>query len=330
MPEKTFMKKSISWFPVLLGIIFLVAFLSQVTLTTNKKEEPIAPSWQAPDINLVSSSTEGDLIRYGRELIVNTSSYFGPQGSVARITNGMNCGNCHVMGGTKPFGSSFALVASSFPQVRNRSGKLESVEFRINDCMERSLNGNAIDSLSTEMRAMVSYIKWVGQGVTKENKPVGSGIIEIPFLARAADPKQGGTIYQAKCSRCHGSNGEGIMNPDAPGYIYPPLWGAHSFNTGAGLFRITRLAAFIKYNMPFDLVMQAPQLSDEEAWDLAAFISSQPRPVKIFPNDWPRLESKPPDHPFGPYVDHFPEQQHKFGPFGPIKEAVEKYKVGLK
>jgi thiosulfate dehydrogenase len=325
------MKKSSSWFPLLLGIIFLVAFLGQVTRKSPSANEIRKDSsWKAPDINLVASTPEGDLIRYGRELIVNTSAYFGPKGSIAPITNGMNCGNCHMMAGTKPFGSSFVMVASTFPQVRNRSGKLESVEFRINDCMERSLNGNPIDSLSREMRAMVSYIKWVGQGVTKENKPVGAGIIDIPYLARAADPQKGHLIYESKCSRCHGNNGAGVMNPDSVGYIYPPLWGPHSFNTGAGLYRLTRLASFIKYNMPYDLVAQGPQLSDEESWDLAAFISSQPRSEKVFPYDWPRLETKPPDHPFGPYVDPFSETQHKYGPFGPIKEALEKYKAGLK
>jgi thiosulfate dehydrogenase len=180
------------------------------------------------------------------------------------------------------------------------------------------------------MRAMVAYIKWVGKDVVKENKPLGSGMIELPYLSRAADPNQGSLVYDAKCQRCHGKNGEGILAFDSKGYIYPPLWGPHSYNTGAGLYRLSRLAAFIKYNMPYDLALESPQLSDEESWDLAAFISSQPRPEKIFSTDWPRLENKPPDHPFGPCIDPFTAQQHKFGPFGPIKEAIQKYKAGIK
>jgi thiosulfate dehydrogenase len=35
-------------------------------------------------------------------------------------------------------------------------------------------------------------------------------------------------------------------------------------------------------------------------------------------SDWPKIEQKPYDHPFGPFADTFPAQQHKYGPFGPI------------
>jgi len=63
-----------------------------------------------------------------------------------------------------------------------------------------------------------------------------------------------------------------------------------------------------------------PQLSDEEAWDVAAYVNSQPRPKKTFTHDWPDISKKPIDHPFGPYSDDFSELQHKYGPFGVIKE----------
>ncbi|HEY6063669.1 MAG TPA: c-type cytochrome, partial [Chitinophagaceae bacterium] len=204
------------------------------------------------------------------------------------------------------------------------------IEFRINDCMERSLNGSGIDSLSKEMRAMVAYLKWIGKEVPAKTKPPGSGIAEISYLNRAADPLQGRIIYENKCRRCHGINGEGIFYEDSTSYRYPPLWGPQSFNVSAGFYRLSRLAGFIKYNMPFDLAQSSPQLSDEEAWDVAAFISSQPRPEKKFPGDWPKLETKPPDYPFGPYADHFSELQHKYGPFTPIKEAGEKAKPVIK
>jgi thiosulfate dehydrogenase len=270
------------------------------------------------------------MIRYGRDLIVNTSKYFGPHGTVAPLTNGMNCQNCHVEAGARAFGNSFAAVSSTYPKFRDRSGMIESIEFRINDCMQRSLNGKPIDSLSKEMKAMVAYFKWIGKDVKKGEKPVGSGIVEIPFLSRAADPEKGKIIFQNQCRRCHGQNGEGIIDVDGIGYKYPPLWGDNSYNIGAGLYRISRMAAFIKYNMPFDQTQLGPQLTDEEAWDVAAFISSQPRPEKTFPEDWPKLEKKPVDYPFGPYADKFSEQQHKYGPFIPIKEAKDKSQPGMK
>jgi thiosulfate dehydrogenase len=53
-----------------------------------------------------------------------------------------------------------------------------------------------------------------------------------------------------------------------------------------------------------------------------------PRPSKDLSKDWPKLEEKNFDHPFGPFADAFSEEQHKFGPFKPIKEAQKKAKKG--
>src|SRR5689334_2209713 len=37
--------------------------------------------WTAPDISLISNEKNADQILYGKELIANTSKYFGPKGS---------------------------------------------------------------------------------------------------------------------------------------------------------------------------------------------------------------------------------------------------------
>lgn len=111
------------------------------------------------------------------------------------------------------------------------------------------------------------------------------------------------------------------MNPENNGYSYPPLWGMHSYNTGAGLYRLSNFAGFVQSNMPFNEVSHSNQLTHEEAWDLAAFVNSQPRPVFTESHDWPDLAKKPFDHPFGPYADSFSEQQHKYGPYQPILQA---------
>lgn len=312
-----------AWFPFFLGLLFFIAILRDVFFTKKFKEEKESADkqgWHIPDINLVPHTPEGDLIRYGRELIVNTSKYLGPKGIVAPITNGMNCQNCHVEAGTKLPINSFFYVASSYPRFRERSGRDESIEFRVNDCLIRSLNGKTIDSLSTEMRAIVAYLKWLGKDV-KKGEVLLPAPKELLFLDRAADPEKGKIIFQDNCQRCHQSNGQGVLYPDSTEYRYPPLWGANSFNTAAGMYRISRLATFIKYNMPFDLTVVSPKLNDEESWDVAAYICSQQRPEKNFPEDWPNITFKPIDFPFGPYPDAFSQQQHKYGPFPPIKNA---------
>ena len=265
------------------------------------------------------------LARYGRELIENTSLYLGPKGPVAAMTNGMNCQNCHLDGGTLPWANNYGAVSSTYPRYRDRSGSVETIEKRVNDCLERSLNGRALDTASREMRAIVAYMHWVGDGVEKGVKPKGSGIMDLPYLDRPADPVRGRTVYAAKCQSCHGTEGQGQTNPEGTGYAYPPLWGKNSYNSGAGLFRLSRFAGFVKNSMPFGQADYSnPQLTNEECWDVAAFVNSQPRPRKDLSSDWPDISKKPIDHPFGPYADGFTEEQHKFGPFTPIAEARKK------
>lgn len=259
------------------------------------------------------------MARYGRELIENTSYYLGPKGLVAQISNGMNCQNCHLDGGTVPWGNNYGAVAATYPRFRNRSGGLEDIPKRVNDCFQRSLNGSSIAENSKEMLAIMAYIKWLGDDVPKGHTPKGSGIQDLPFLDRAADPVRGKIVYTTNCQRCHGTEGQGLKEDWQVSYTYPPLWGKNSFTTAAGLYRISRFAGYVKNNMPNDLASyDNPQLSDEDAWDVAAYVNSQPRPIKIFKEDWPDISKKPVDHPFGPYHDGFSEEQHKYGPFKPI------------
>jgi thiosulfate dehydrogenase len=317
-----------AWFPVCLGIILMVALLS--SLIKPQHAEPIIMSandayredeaWIPPSENDIPFNEEGDLIRYGKELIVHTANYLGPKGIKASLTNGMNCQNCHLDAGGRAGANPFSSVSSTYPKYRDRSGRVESIEFRVNDCMQRSLHGKTLDSNSLEMRAFVAYLKWIGKDVPKGVRPKGTGATPPPFLQRAADPQKGRLVYLKNCQRCHGQNGEGTMNADSVSFTYPPLWGERSFNNSAGLFLLSRMAGFIYFNMPFDKQTPEPVLSDEDCWDVAAFIVSQPRPEKKFPGDWPNMAKKPADFPFGPYADSFTEQQHKYGPFLPMKK----------
>jgi thiosulfate dehydrogenase len=320
-----------SWFPVIFGLLIVVVILGEILCTPSQPDYPFAKKdtsttesvWYAPDLNSIPVDEEGNLIRYGRDLIANTAKYLGPKGIVASVSNGMNCQNCHIDAGAKSYANALSAVASIYPVFRPRSGIIESIEFRVNDCMLRSLNGKTIDSQGREMKAMVAYMKWIGKDVPKGIKPPGAGTVELPYLNRAADIEKGRIVYNSRCQICHGKQGEGQFTADSSGFIYPPLWGLRSYNTGAGLFRLTRFAGYVKYSMPFGASHENPQLTDEEAWDVAAFVNSQPRPHTLFKNDWPDISKKAIDYPFGPYKDSFSAEQHKYGPFDPIKKARE-------
>ncbi|MCO4293177.1 c-type cytochrome [Solitalea sp. MAHUQ-68] len=274
--------------------------------------------WVAPDTLSIPTDDSGKMVHYGRELIMHTAKYLGPRGSVMQITNGMNCQNCHLAAGTKPFGNNYSAVASTYPKFRARSGSIESIEKRINDCIERSLNGRKLDDNSKELRAIVIYMKWLGQNVKRGETPKGAGLYNLSYIDRAADTLKGRMVYVQQCLRCHGVNGEGKLYADKIAYEYPPLWGKNSYNIGAGLYRLSRFASYIKANMPYGTNYKQPVLTDEEAWDVAAFVNSQQRPIKNYTTDWPDKAQKPIDYPFGPYADNFSENEHKYGPFKPM------------
>ncbi|MEP2668766.1 MAG: cytochrome C, partial [Cyclobacteriaceae bacterium] len=135
--------------------------------------------WKAPALIEIPANEEGDLIRYGRELIMHTSVYFGPKGTVKPISNGMNCRNCHLEGGTKTFGINYAAVATGYPKWRERSGTMVDVPERVNECIERSLNGIRLNEEDKELQAIVAYLKWVGKDVPEGTVPKGSGMHKI-------------------------------------------------------------------------------------------------------------------------------------------------------
>lgn len=313
---------------VLLLIVGLVVAMA-LPRDLFKAPRPTVASWTAdslwlgPDTVLLGELDDDReaLVRYGRELIRNTAHYLGTQGTVAQLTNGMDCENCHLDAGTRPWGNNYGAVWSTYPKFRERSGMNETVVKRVNDCFERSLNGTAPDSTGREMQAILAYLEWLGSGLERGTRPKGSGLAELPYLDRAADTTNGAAIYVAKCASCHLPDGSGVKAADGPTYQYPPLWGPNSYNIGAGLYRLSRFAGYVRNNMPLGATWEAPQLSDAEAWDVAAYINSRQRPERDLSKDWPRIAGKPVDHPFGPFADTFPESQHKFGPFKPIAEA---------
>jgi thiosulfate dehydrogenase len=230
--------------------LFFWIILSPTSSDRKRKESSVINSpdtlsivWNVPGITKIPATPEGELIRYGRELILHTGSYFGPKGKISAKANGMNCQNCHLYWGTKLFGNNFSLVASTYPKFRDRSGRVETLAARVNGCMERSMNGRSMDTTSREMGAIIMYLDWIGKDVPKTKKIFGSGTENLPYLNRPADPLKGKLVYISKCARCHGSEGQGIIKDDSTEYFFPPLWGPKSYNIGAGIYRISKFAA---------------------------------------------------------------------------------------
>lgn len=69
---------------------------------------------------------------------------------------------------------------------------------------------------------------------------------------------------------------------------------------------------------------QTPILSEQDAWDVGAFVQAQPRPQKAnLDRDYPVALERPADSGYGPYVDGFSQEQHRLGPFAPIRAKIK-------
>ncbi len=298
-----------------------------VEIINNKLPSVLNPK-EAPDTSTIPKDEFGEMVRYGRELVVNTAYYIGPEGIVSKnLGNKMNCTNCHLEAGTKAYAFNYLSSHARYPQYRARENKILTLADRVNNCIERPHSGKPLKLDSKEMVAIVSYMKWLAQGVPIDEHVEGDSPFKLTFPERAADPVKGEEVYKRECVSCHGTNGEGKMRLDNVCYEYPPLWGMKSYQPGSSMHRVVKAASFIYANMPNkNSTYENPKLTIEEAFDVAAFINDDrihKRPFNNGTTNYPNAKTKPLDYGIGPYIDSFPEMQHKFGPWGPIVKYRE-------
>jgi thiosulfate dehydrogenase len=277
--------------------------------------------------NVVSRVATED---YGRRLVAQTAEFLGPDHPDAAMRYSgthMACASCHLGAGIEPGTLSLLQSAAVYPRFSGREGSTRDLFDRINGCMTRSMNGRALPKDSPELTAMAAYITSLGDRYAATGAAERAAHEQTAFKAptRAADVGTGEKVFGERCAICHGSDGAGLKASLDPlrGYVFPPLWGPDSFNDGAGMHRVLTAARFIKAKMP----LGQADLSDDEAFDVAAYINSQPRPhMANLDRDYPDRTTKPVDGPYGPYADTFPQEQHRFGPFQPIQEYYKALK----
>jgi len=224
---------------------------------------------------------ETDLIRYGEQLVAATARHIGKSATdpAKRYAgNDLACTHCHINSGLKPFGIPLVSTFATFPMMVDE--QVMSLAERINGCMRRSMNGAPLPEDGREMEAMVAYLQFIGRRTPQGVRVAGMGLPPLRKPARAPDPAQGETVYATHCAKCHKDQGQGepLMAPGV-GYEIPPLWGNDSFNAAAGMSRIEIAAAFIHANMPIGASYREPILTQQQAWDVAAFMTAKPRPA---------------------------------------------------
>ncbi|MBH3426708.1 c-type cytochrome [Pseudomonas alkylphenolica] len=261
------------------------------------------------DLSRIPSGAFGDKVRKGYELFVNTQQLKGRY-----VGNTLNCTNCHLDAGTKAYAAPMWAAYLAYPAFRKKDNRVNNFAERIQGCFNYSMNGKAPALDSPELVAMSAYSYWLLMGglldmFGMQDKPVPelddkqlqlggndeafvlpgplagrvkmTGREHMPGRAFAtlaqppedASPSRGQQVYSQYCAVCHGDQGQGREMADVP--VLPALWGAQSYNWGAGMHRVNTAATFIFENMPLG---KGVQLSVQEAWDVAAFINSRERP----------------------------------------------------
>ncbi len=234
-------------------------------------------AFRVPQESEISDSVVLAAVRRGRALIQHTRDSLP-----ANVGAELQCNSCHALDGTQKNAMPFVGVYARFPQYRSRAGGTQIIEDRVNDCFKRSMNGRPLVPESREMRDIVAYMAFLSYGYPVGAEAEGQGFPRLEPLP--GDTTRGAALFAEKCVRCHGPNGQGSA-------LAPPTWGPRSFNVGAGMARLRTAAGFIKELMPQD---QPRTLTAQQAFDLAAYITSRSRPdFKGKERDWPRGDPPP-------------------------------------
>ncbi|MBS0319069.1 MAG: c-type cytochrome [Proteobacteria bacterium] len=228
----------------------------------------------APDA--IPDNELGNVIRQGRAIFVDTQA-----NAAQYVGNGLNCVNCHLDAGRKAGSAPLWAAYVKYPAYRSKNGKVNSYEDRLAGCFTFSMNGRVPAYDSPEMIALVTYSYWMAQGAPTGADLAGRGFPALAKPPLPPDAARGAHVFAQQCALCHGADGQGTQA--GAGYAFPPLWGPRSYNAGAGMSGVDTAAAFVAANMPYG---NPRTLSVQDAWDVAKFIDTHPRPPD------PRLAAK--------------------------------------
>lgn len=243
------------------AVVALSALLAVTTATA--AEEPFHPPTVLP------SGPFGEVVAKGEAIFTETG-----KNAPGLVGNELSCRNCHLDRGRLAHSAPMWAAYGIYPQYRAKNKAVNTFTERLQDCFRYSMNGKPPEANSEVMVALQSYIFWLATGAPVGKKLPGQG---YPILAKppqTPSPERGKVVFAANCALCHGADGQGTKAADGSTQ-FPPLWGPHSYNWGAGMHRVNTAAGFIKANMPFG---RGGTLSDQEAWDVASYINSRPRP----------------------------------------------------
>lgn len=221
-----------------------------------------------PPESAIPAGPQGEAIRRGLAIITDTQ-----KAAPGHVGNALRCTNCHLDAARTAGAAPFWGAYGNFPAWREKNNRINSFEKRVQDCFIYSLNGAPPPLGGEVLLAVSAYAAWLAQGQRIGVSPPGRGFPTIAAPPLPPDDARGQAVFAEKCAACHGEDGQGLKDGDTQ--VNPPLWGARSFNWGAGMAQVDKAAAFIRANMPLG---EGGSLSVQQAWDVAWYVDGQVRP----------------------------------------------------
>ena len=237
-----------------------------------------------PGMDEIPDGQFGAAVRRGMKAFQSTRQY---EGSRRHVGNGQNCANCHLGNGMVPNSAPLWAAWGVYPKYRGKNDHVNTMDERIRGCFTYSMNakdsaaGGPPKPDSQVLKDMQAFMFWSAQGAPLGKNLPGRGYRTVTKPDKGYSVARGKTVYNEQCAICHGDDGAGRFTADGK-QIFPPLWGDKAYNWGAGMHRINTAAGYIKYNMPLgkaNPVKKHAALSDQQAWDVAAYINSHERPL---------------------------------------------------
>jgi len=216
----------------------------------------------------------GEAVRRGERIFTDTPAVMGEH-----MGNSLSCSNCHLDDGRRADSAPMWAAWGKYPAYRKKNDHVNSMEERLRGCFTYSLDaphsptGQAPQPGDPRLTDLQAYMYWLSTGVPVGATMPGRAYPALDPPEQPHDPERGAQVYAQQCAVCHGADGQGVRAEGE--LVFPPLWGDESFNWGAGMHRVNTAAAFIHANMPLG---QPQSLSQQQAWDVASYITSRPRP----------------------------------------------------
>ncbi|WP_201588015.1 c-type cytochrome [Psychrobacter jeotgali] len=229
-----------------------------------------------PSDSEIPDNEFGESIIRGREIFLNPGA-----NATEFVGNSLACANCHLNAGQQANSAPMWAAAGMYPTYRGKNKMINTMEDRVNGCFTYSMNapnspsGGPPPKGHQVYKDLESYFHWLATGAPNRVDLPGSGYPALDEPEAGYDPVRGAKVFEARCAVCHGDEGEGRKDMNNR-YVFPPLWGPNSYNWGAGMHRVNTAAGFIYANMPLGLPYS---LSEQQAWDVAAYINSHERPA---------------------------------------------------